>query len=156
MGEARAVRGSRVKMAQQVDLIEKVTTLQDLVGNNVSIVKNTANGRYALITNSDDSQCSFSEEYSNNQTNLNIVTPLAGNRLCIHGGYFATDGAAGEIHLDFLASGIKVFRMYPTKTTTTALSTMNVVGGVDEPLTLNTTVGADKKIFILVNYMCET
>ena len=136
-------------MANQTKLIENQVRISN---DDVDIIQNAGNGRFALITNTDSSQCSFSEEYSSAQTNLIIITPGAGKKLCIHGIYCTTDGAAGEIHLDF--SGQKVFRMYVTKENSTGMSTLNIEGEIDESLTLTTTTGTDK-VFILVNYMCE-
>ena len=149
-------------MAQQVDIIKNKVELVDNkveivdgVNNPITIAHNTANGKRSLVVNVDESQCSFSEEYSSDQTNLAIITPPVGGRLHIHGGYCATDGTAGEVQIDFLTSGKKVFRMYVSKENTTALSTLNIFGDINEPLILNTTVGADKHVFIIVNYMCE-
>jgi len=140
-------------MASQTELIENRVRLSDVDGNDVSVIKNEVNGRYSLVTNIDSSQCSFSEEYSSAQTNLIVITPESGHNLAIHSVYCTTDGASGEVHLDFLSSGKKVFRMYVTKENVTGMSTLNIEGGVDESLTLTTTTGTDK-VFILINYMC--
>lgn len=121
---------------------------------NVSSVTNTHNDRRALIVNVDDSQSSFSAVYTANQTNLTIITPSSGKHICVHGVYCATESAAGEVQVDFATSSKPVFRMYATKTSTQAASTMNVTGADDEVLTLTTTTGAND-LFLLVNYMEE-
>jgi len=141
-------------MAQQTDIIKNEVELVDSEENPVTVAYNTANGLRALIVNLDESQCSFSEEYSSNQENLTIITPTTGNSLHIHGIYCATDGTDGEVHIDFLTSGKKVFRMYITKENMSAMSTLNISGEIDEPLSLTTTAGAGKKVFVIVNYMC--
>lgn len=142
-------------MAEQIDIIKNEVELVDSEENPISVVHNTVNKQRALITNLDESQCSFSEEYSSDQTNLVIITPAEGDCLHIHGIYCATDGTSGEVHIDFLTSGKKVFRMYITKENMSAMSTLNICGEIDEPLSLTTTAGADKNIFVIVNYMCS-
>jgi len=71
-------------MAQQTDIIKNEVELVDNEENPITIAYNTANGLRALIVNLDESQCSFSEEYSSNQENLTIITPTTGNSLHIH------------------------------------------------------------------------
>jgi len=44
--------------------------------------------------------------------------------------------------------------MYITKENMSAMSTLNISGEIDEPLSLTTTAGAGKKVFVIVNYMC--
>ena len=93
----------------------------------------------------------FSEEYAAAQAALTIINPAATQKVCVASVYVCGDGAAGVVSLDFVASGIKVFRHYMTKYNSSFTSDMHVEGALDENLALTTTTGTDK-VFIVVNY----
>ena len=80
-----------------------------------------------------------------------VLTPPAGRRICVNGVQWATDGNAGIFALDFIASGITVFRGYAARFQTSKGMDMHIEGDVSEPLSITTTTGA-ASVFMLVNY----
>lgn len=108
-------------------------------------------GLASIVISRGGGKNTFSEEYNAAQAATVIVNPAATQRVCVASVFVCGDGAAGVVSLDFVASGIKVFRHYMTKYNSSFTSDMHVEGALDENLALTTTTGTDK-VFIIVNY----
>jgi len=118
----------------------------------VSQITNELTDRVALVTDQASFYSTFSEEYTDNQTNLAIITPENGKKICVRQVIIVTDASSGIVSLDFLTSGKKVARLYTSKENTLQVTDLHIGGDVNEPLSLNTTTGSEK-VFIVVNYI---
>lgn len=93
----------------------------------------------------------YAQEFNANQVNLVVITPLAGRRVCVNGVYWATEANVGAASLDFLVSVIPVFRAYTPRVHVSSQVGLNLSGAIDEPLTFNSTTGANL-FHLLINY----
>jgi len=107
--------------------------------------------RKSICVTRSHGHATFTAEYNANQVNTVILTPPAGRRISVCGVHSATDTNLGVVSLDFAASAIITWRMYVTRFQSVGATGMHVEGAIDEPLTLNTTTGANA-VFLLVNY----
>jgi len=95
----------------------------------------------------------FTEEYTGEQTNVDIITPSSGKRIEVHSILLHGSAGSGAVSLDFATSGIPVARLYLTKSGEIYASRVKIQGAVDEPLTLNISgVQASDTTFVAVNY----
>jgi hypothetical protein len=108
-------------------------------------------GRWAMLVSRSHGHPTFTNEYFVNQVNLAVITPPAGFRVCVNGVYWATAGNIGTAALDFLVSGIIVFRAYPSQFTAGGEVGLHLHGAVNEALTFNSTTGANA-FFLAINY----
>lgn len=108
-------------------------------------------GRWSMCVTRSHGHPTFTDEYFANQVNLNVITPPAGFRVCVSGVYWATASNAGTAALDFLVSGIIVFRAFPTRFQAGGEVGIHIHGGINEPLTFNSTTGPNA-FFLAVNY----
>jgi len=108
-------------------------------------------GELSLIVSRAAGKTTFTEEYGANQTDEDIITPASGKKICVAGIHTSMDADAGNISLDFATSNQKVWRHYGAKFKTSPSKDIHIHGDVDEPLTLNSTQGANN-IFVMVNY----
>jgi len=121
-------------------------------------VKVTSDG--ALVVCPEEHHASFTEEYtadaSGNVAAVTIITPSSGLKLSVHAFNVLTDGTSGTISLDFLASGKKILRMYPSKTAQANTTLTHVFGAVDEVITFTAAgIGSGSKVFVSVQYINE-
>ena len=93
----------------------------------------------------------FTDIYTANHAASVILSPVSGKRLQIAGWYWASDSAAGELHVYFATSSIDVIWGFLTKTSNASGLDCSITGAVNEGLTLASTQG-DQKLFILINY----
>lgn len=105
----------------------------------------------SLLVSRGHGKSTFTAEYTANQTNLAIITPMTGKKLAVVGVLIATDSITGDVNLDFLTSGKKVMPLYASTFSRTINDDIHIEGAVDEVLTLNSTTGASN-VFIMVNY----
>ena len=117
----------------------------------VDTVYDAKTGFVSLLVSRGHGKTTFTDEYTDNQTNLEIIAPAEGKKLDIVGVLIVTDATTGDVLLDFVTSTKKVMRLYASAFARMVSDDMHVVGAVDEPLTLNTTTGANN-VFVLVNY----
>lgn len=117
----------------------------------VDTVYDTKTGLVSLLVSRGHGKTTFTEEYTDNQTNLTIITPASGKKIDIVGVLIVTDATTGDVLLDFATSGKKVMRLYASAFARVVSFDMHIEGAVDEVLTLNTTTGANN-VFVLVNY----
>ena len=108
----------------------------------------------ALLTSYLEFLNTFTKLYSANQTNLAIITPGSGRKLCIHTVVISTEANTGEVRLDFASSGKVVARCYATRFQHSCSINLHIEGAVDEPLTLTSTTGAND-LHIAVSYVEE-
>ena len=123
-------------------------------GDQATIFTDQKSGKKALLTSFLEFLNTFSRVYTSNQTNLNIITPASGKKLCVHGVIVATDSNTGDVSLDFATSNIPVSRLYATRHQQQVAIHLHIEGAVNEPLTLNTTTG-NNDLFIAVSYIEE-
>ena len=123
-------------------------------GTSADVFTDQLSKKKALLTSYLEFLNTFSRVYPANQTNLAIITPGSGRRLCIHSVSICTEANAGDVELDFQASGIPVGRCYATRFQTCCHINMHTEGGKNEPLRLTTTTGAND-VFIAVSYIEE-
>jgi hypothetical protein len=124
---------------------------KDRTLSNIDTIYDFKTDKTALIVSRAAGKTTFTEEYGSNQTNLVMITPSSGKKICIGGVLTSMDADSGDILLDFLTSGKKVWRHYGAKFKTQCGKDIHIDGAVDESLTLNSTQGAHN-IFLLVNY----
>jgi hypothetical protein len=140
----------RVVTQSDYDKLKATTKLTDGT-NEISTIYDYKSGKTSLIVSRAAGKITFTEEYGSNQANQAIITPASGKKICVGGVLTAIDADAGDISLDFLTSGKKVWRHYGAKFKTQCGKDIHIDGAVDESLTLNSTQGAND-IFLLVNY----
>lgn len=100
----------------------------------------------------------FAEEYTANAGGdiaaVTLITPTSGMKLAVANVSMITDGASGDIQIDFVTSSIKVFRMYPSKNTQSDSTGMHIIGATDEVLTLEASgIGSAAKVFVIISYV---
>lgn len=93
----------------------------------------------------------FTGEYTDDETDTEIITPASGKKICVASVYVCGAGTTGEVYLDFQRSPTIVFRHYMTKYNQSFASDMHIEGSADTPLLLTTTTEPDV-VFIIVNY----
>jgi len=108
-------------------------------------------GRWSMCVTRSHGHPTFTDEWFVNQVGLAILTPPAGRRLCVNGVFWATAANVGTAALDFVGSGIIVWRAYPTRQFSGGELGVHLGGAVDEALTFNSTTGANA-FFLAVNY----
>lgn len=108
------------------------------------------------IANRRDYDTTFTAEYDANQTNHPIITPSTGKRLQVVGLRFSTEkaGSAGQyVKFSFETSVDTLTKIFVgTAPARNVVAACYFVGGVNEPLSLTTTIGAGNNIFVAVNY----
>lgn len=166
--DVESVTATNVTIRDATDANEKVTVednafFSKLVGNDegntgtietLSVIKNQKYGHVAIMTDTSMFTATYRAELTGNKTNLTIITPTAGKKLCIRDIYTEVDGNAGTIALDLATSVQVVHRHYSSGSGVRSFSVNgHVVGGVDEVLTLNATGLGANKLFISVTYI---
>lgn len=116
-------------------------------------VVNQKNGSTAELVDIYMSATTFTEEYTGNQTNITILTPSAGQRLCIRTIETIVSGNAGDISLDFLTTPRKAYRHYSTNTNKNSSVTAHMIGSKNEVLTLNAPSLGANKLFLAITYI---
>lgn len=81
--------------------------------------------------------------YSTNQTNTTVLQPPSGKKLCVRGISSRTVANTGVIKMDFATSVIPVYDHYVSVQVADGQDSGHIMGAVDEPLTINTTTGAN-------------
>lgn len=131
-------------MAQQTELVG----ISD-ASNSFKRIK--ADENHSLNINQEENFCSFTANYTGAQTNLNIIAPIAGDRLHICGVYVNTATTQTDINIRFATSGKIVLYLHTTAQTRDALQPIHIDGGINEPLTLD--CGANT--FVAICYYCH-
>ncbi len=131
-------------------------TTTSINGLDIRVIEN-GDGTYCFkVDNRKDHRTPFySHSFSQAQAPTAIITPTAGKRLIINDIHIKTEAVIGELKLDFLTSGIIVDREYFsafTSGTPSGMSDLIIKGGIDEPLTFETTTGS-KGVFIAIQYI---
>jgi len=149
---------STVKQSEKDRIVEqsdhsklKGTTKLTDGTRDIGTIYDYKSGRTCLIVSRAAGKTTFTEVYASNQTDEDIITPAAGKRLCIAGVHTSIDADTGNVLLDFATSNKIVWRQYGAKFKTVPSEDMHIDGGVDEPLTLNSTQG-NNDLFVLVKY----
>ena len=117
-----------------------------------SLVENKENGRLSFGVETQLIESNFSEEYTTEQTDNDIIAPGSGNKLIITDLAIQTKATSGVIELDFLDSGKKITRLYSSVNNRFAPQVKSGAGAINETLTLNTTTGTSE-VFITLNYI---
>lgn len=117
------------------------------------IVKNQISGYKALMVDKDMISASFTAEYSAVQSDVDIITPPAGYKVCVREIFTRTDGAVGIFSLDFATSNKIVDRAYFSAQNKSETAGGHILGATDEPLTLNLASTSTNKVFVRVNYV---
>lgn len=105
----------------------------------------------SLLVSRGHGKTTFREEYTEDQTNITLLTPISGLKIDVVGVLLSTDATTGEMRLDFATSGDIIMPLYATAFAKTLNDDMHAEGAVDEAVRLNTTTGA-KKAFVMINY----
>lgn len=105
----------------------------------------------SILVSRGHGKSSFIEEYTENQTDLEIITCDDDKKIAVVGVYESTDASAGEIALDFKDKTIKIFRFYASKYQHSGEDDFHKKGTAGESVILNTTTGSNKA-FVIVNY----
>lgn len=108
-------------------------------------------GNWSMCVTRSHGHPTFTDEYFVNQVNLAVITPPAGFRICVNGVFWTTASNAGDAGLDFLVSGIIIWRAYPTRQYAGGEVGLHLHGAVNEALTFNSTTGANA-FFLAINY----
>lgn len=116
-----------------------------------TLVYDHATGRWSACVTRSHGHPTFTNEYFANQVNLAVITPPAGLRVCVSGVFWATAANAGTAGLDFLVSGIIVWRAYPSRFQAGGEVGIHIHGAVNEVLTFNSTTGPNA-FFLAINY----
>jgi hypothetical protein len=93
----------------------------------------------------------FTDTYTGDQVNLNIITPAVGKQLRIIGVYITSDDANFTFTLDFATSAQTVLQVFESGQLGSNIP-MRVQGNTNEPLRLNIDTLPAGKWFVLVNY----
>ena len=114
--------------------------------------QNERNKERAWIVDTTNIRSTFTEEYTSNQTNLDIIEPDEGNRIIVTGVSIHTKANGGTVRLDF--NGKKVARLYASANNRFSPVISAVRGDVDESLVLNSTTGSNE-VFVSVDFIEE-
>jgi len=128
--------------------------VQNPGGDQATVFTDQKSGKKALLTSFLEFLNTFSRVYTSNQTNLDIITPTSGKRLCVHTVIIVTESNTGDVKLDFATSNKPVGRLYATRDQQQVATHLHIEGAVNEPLTLNTTTG-NNDVFIAISYIEE-
>jgi len=115
-------------------------------------IQNERNKERAWIVDTTNIRSTFTEEYTSNQTNLDIIEPDEGNRIIVTGVSIHTKANGGTVKLDF--NGKKVARLYASANNRFSPVISAVQGDVDESLVLNSTTGSNE-VFVAVDFIEE-
>lgn len=129
--------------------------VQNPEGDQATVYTDLLSGKKALLTSYLEFLNTFSHVYIANETNNNIISPGSGRKLCVHGVIITTESNAGDVAVDFASSNIPVARLYATRFQQHVSINLHIEGAISEPLTLNTTTGAND-VFLAVSYIEET
>lgn len=116
-------------------------------------VTNNKSGLTGIIIDTDMLKSTFTVEYGTDQTNVNILTPSSGYKLCIRRIEIITNDTAAVISLDFNTSNKIAFKKYASNDLKIVSQPSHLIGTINEPLTLNLAVTGGKKAFLLINYV---
>jgi len=111
----------------------------------------SSSGEQALYTDPYGVYDTFTEEYTAEETDTDIITPPTGYKVSVVNVMSHGDGSAGAIELDFNTSSTKIYRHYVSNRAKNSATVGDITGGADEAVTLNTTTGTDT-IFVAVMY----
>lgn len=129
--------------------------LVDQFGNPTGISRSGT----AIQTCPEEHHISCSEEYIADGAGAiseAAITPTSDKKISVHVFQIQTDGAAGEVALDFVTSTVKVGRLYVSKQTSVEVSQDHSEGAIDEALTLTGTgLGSGTKVFVKIQYIEE-
>ncbi len=114
------------------------------------LANNEENELQALRSETQSIESTFTEEYTQNQTDEEVITPAEGNKLVVKDVSLHTKATSGTVELDF--NGTKVARLYSSVNNRFTPTVSTIKGAVDEPLVLNSTTG-DNELFVSVNYV---
>lgn len=100
----------------------------------------------------------YTEEYtadgSGNIASHVAVAAPSGAHLGVEICTVSSTAAAGTVNVDFATSGIIVFRLYCSKTSSSSSAGTHVEGTTDEGITISGTgLGAGSKVFISMSYV---
>lgn len=124
----------------------------------------TDDGSHSLVKNSNplpvtmvEHLTTYTEEHvadaSGDIAAIEIITPSLTGHLGIQIIHIETDGASGDIALDFTTSSVKALRMYPSKNQRSNSSGTHIEGVAGEGLTLTALgIGNASKVFLAISY----
>ena len=127
-------------------ILTKISTGFDWLYSTV----NVANGKVALMVETQGIESTYTEEFDENQTEEKIITPSDGNKLVIKDVGIHTKATSGTVSLDL--GDKKVARLYSSANNRFQPTVSSIEGDVDESLELTTTTGSNE-VFIIVNYI---
>jgi hypothetical protein len=107
------------------------------------------------ILNRQDFDTTYTNEFDNDQTAANIITPTSGKSLKVVGYYINTEATSGTIRLYFATSANTVGEMYAVNVSATGYVPLVVTGQRNEPLKITSTLGAGQNYFLSINYKEE-
>jgi hypothetical protein len=117
------------------------------------ITKNQAEEYKALMVDTAMISSSFTAEYATEQTDVDIITPPSGYKICVREIFVHTNGNVGTLNLDFATSNIIIDRVYFSVQSKNDTAGGHIAGAIDEPLTLNIAGTGTNKVFVRVNYV---
>lgn len=135
------------------DEIINMANLFEELKNSIEEVNKITNsfGQTALFVDASMIEYRKVFRYSANQTNTIVLTPPSGYKLCVRNISSITESNTGEISIDFVTSNQPVYDHYVSVNSRNNVVGGHIVGAIDEPLTINTTTGANK-VSISINY----
>lgn len=111
------------------------------------------------IANRQDFTNTFTAEYDKNMSAVTVITPSTGKQIKVTGVFLSTEGstaAGGKVQVHFATSANTAASIYVTNAVqNTKVDPVNVLGAVDEPLKITSTLGDDKNFYISINYREE-
>ena len=115
------------------------------------VFEDAQSGHKALLGTTLEFLNGWSQVYTANQTNLTILTPQSGARICVHAVTICTESNTGDVEIDFLTSGKPVARLYASRFQQALSMSLHIEGAQNEVITLTTTTGAND-VFIAISY----
>jgi len=102
----------------------------------------------------------FTEEYTSTGAGVIaptiLLTPPTNQRIVVKGISLISEIKTGMLQVDFLTSGIKVFRLYPVTNARGEQGEMKIKGAINESLTFQgTSLGSTNRVFVIINYDIE-
>jgi len=120
--------------------------------NTVGGIYDYVTEKFSIATSRGAGKCTFTREYTTDQTDIPIILCPEGKRLMVVGILSAIDADAGNISLNLTNPETAVlWRHYGAKSKNQSGMDVSVVGVIDAPVILNSTQG-ENNIFILINY----
>jgi len=119
-------------------------------------VTNLINGKRAILVDAQSIESTYSEEITDDSDSV-LISPSSGNKITVKDVYMFANGNHGQINIDFNNDGAPIARLYSSQFKRLSAAALTKTGDVDQEVefSMEDSLGADDKVFVLINYIEE-